>query len=110
MLWDSALNTLIKTPTVGKSLRRITPIESQKLLIVHLFSLTVPPAVEFSLQPLDDAFQALVLLLLLLVFLLPLLSRQLQVHGHRVLDGLGSKRSHTHTERSEVCLGVDRLF
>jgi len=52
--------------------------------------LTVPPAVKLRLQPLDDALQALVLVLLLLVLLLPLLGRQLQVHGHRVLDGLGS--------------------
>lgn len=61
--------------------------------------LTIPPAVEFGLQLLDGAFQALVLLLLLLVFLLPLLGRQLQVDRHRVLDGLGSKRFADRAER-----------
>jgi len=55
--------------------------------------LTVPPAVQFSLQLLDNVFQTLVLLLLLLILLLPLFSRQLQVHRHRVLDGLSSKQT-----------------
>lgn len=71
--------------------------------------LTVPPAVELSLQPLNDTLQALVLLLLLLVFLLPLLCRQLQVHTHGVLDGFGSGRRNnakvvviTHTHRSVI--------
>ena len=51
--------------------------------------LTVPPAVEFHLQALDDVLQALVLVLLFLILLFPLLSGQLQVHRYSVLDGLG---------------------
>lgn len=57
--------------------------------------LTVPPAAEFSLQPLDDVLQTLVLLFLLLVLFLPLLRRQLQVHRHRVLDGLSSEHTNS---------------
>ena len=58
--------------------------------------LTVPPAVELVLQPGDGVPQGLVLLLLPLIFLLPLLCRQLDVHGDSVLDGLcsgGRKKS-----------------
>lgn len=53
-------------------------------------SLTVPPAVELHLQSVDDVLQTLVLVFLLVVLVLPLLSSQLQVHRHCVLDGLGS--------------------
>lgn len=52
---------------------------------------TVMPAVKLRLQPLDVLFQVLVLLLLFLIFPLPLLCRQLQVHRRRVLDGLCSE-------------------
>lgn len=57
---------------------------------MKLFSLTIPPAVELSLQPLDGVLHRLVLLLLLLVLPLPLLGRQLQVDGGGVPDGLGT--------------------
>ena len=56
----------------------------------EVLQLTVPPAVEFSLQPLESLLHGLVLLLLLLVLPLPLLRRQLQVDGGRVPDGLGT--------------------
>lgn len=52
--------------------------------------LTVSPAVELVLQPGDCVLQSFVPLLLPLVFLLPLLRRQLNVHRHRILNGLCS--------------------
>lgn len=52
--------------------------------------LTISPAVQLGLQLLDGVLQGLVLLLLLLVLPLPLLSRQLQVDGGSVPDGLGT--------------------
>lgn len=84
----------------------VADISGSYQLMCVCVRLTVPPAVELSLQPLNDTLQTLVLLLLLLVFLLPLLRRQLQVHTHCVLDGFGSGRrnrrrllsSHTHTQ------------
>lgn len=55
-----------------------------------MFPLTVPPTVELVLQPGDGVPQGLILLLLPFILLLPLLCRQLNVHGDRVLDGLCS--------------------
>lgn len=37
---------------------------------------------------LDNIFQSLIFLFLFLVFLLPFFSRQFQVHGDSILDGL----------------------
>lgn len=62
---------------------------SSKLFYLSV-SLTVPPAVELSLQPLDGLLHGLVLLLLLFVLPLPLIGRQLQVDGRRVPDGLST--------------------
>lgn len=59
--------------------------------------LTVPPAVELILQPGDGVPQGLSLLLLPLVLLLPLFCRQLHVHTHCVLNGLGSGNSTNRT-------------
>lgn len=53
--------------------------------------LTVPPAVEFVLQPGHGVPQGLVLLLLSLILLLPLLCCQLNIHSDSVLDGLCSE-------------------
>lgn len=64
-------------------------------------SVTFPPAVQLSLQPLDGLLHWPVLLLFLLVLLLPLLCRELQVHGHSVSDGLGSKSRGENTEAGE---------
>lgn len=50
--------------------------------------LTVSPPVQLHLQMLDNILQSLVFLFLLLVFLLPFFSGQLQVHRDCVLDGL----------------------
>lgn len=72
--------------------------------------LTVPPAVEFGLQPLDDGLQTLVLVLLLLILLLPLLGRQLQVHRHRVLDGLGSETDVEKTFHSYISGNVTTVL
>lgn len=62
---------------------------------------TSPPAVQLSLQPLNGLLHWPVLLLFLLVLLLPLLCRELQVHGHSVSDGLGSKSRGENTEAGE---------
>lgn len=57
-----------------------------------MFNLTISPAVELSLQSLNGVLHGLVLLLLLLILPLPLLSRQLQVNGGGVPDGLGTAK------------------
>lgn len=53
-------------------------------------SITAPPAVQLSLQPLNGLLHWPVLLLFLLVLLLPLLCCELQVHRHSISNGLGS--------------------
>lgn len=79
-----------------------------------IFSLTVSPAVELSLQLLDGVLHRLVLLLLLLVLPLPLLGRQLQVDGGGVPDGLGTVTEDADREifECEMCYVyiLSRLF
>lgn len=58
---------------------------------VMLVQVTFPPALQLVLQFLHHDAQTSVLLFLLLVLLLPFLSRQLQVHRHCVLYGLRPK-------------------
>lgn len=53
-------------------------------------SITAPPAVQLSLQPLNGLLHWPVLLLFLLVLLLPLLRCELQVHWYSISNGLGS--------------------
>lgn len=53
-------------------------------------SITAPPLLQLSLQSLNGLLHWPVLLFFLLVFLLPLLGGQLQVHCHSVSNGLGS--------------------
>lgn len=62
--------------------------------------LTISPAVDLGLQPLDGVLQGLVLLFLLLVLPLPLLRSQLQVNGGGVPDGLGTV---TEEDTGEKC-------
>lgn len=56
--------------------------------VLESVDLTLPPAVELVLQPVDGVLQRLVLLLLFLPLALPLLGGQLHVQGHRVLYSL----------------------
>lgn len=56
---------------------------------------TFSPALQLVLQFLDHDAQTAVLLFLLLVFLLPLLGRQLQVHRYCVLNGFSSGTQNT---------------
>lgn len=86
---------------VKKACRHVSQSVRGRWMYFPRASVTSPPAVQLSLQPLNGLLHWPVLLLFLLVLLLPLLCRELQVHGHSVSDGLGSKSWGENTEAGE---------
>lgn len=81
MLW-------LKCATHRTDSHNVAYVAQKSEMFLDSVVLTAPPAVDLSLQPGDGVFQRLVLLLLFLPLVLPLLSRQLHIQTHCVLDRL----------------------
>lgn len=70
--------------------RRCRGIHLDVHLVLRADLVSSSPLVQLELHLLKLSTQLVDLFLLLLISALPLLGRKLLIHGHRVLDGLGS--------------------